>query len=97
MGLNQDDLVHEFVDGAIGNHYPVPSRSLINVEKILNKYLEVSLYNGGKLANQTDVFPTEGGTAAMVYLFKELKISHILRPGDMISKQFTQLPPEIRG
>ncbi len=33
MGLNQDDLVHEFVDGAIGNHYPVPSRSLINVEK----------------------------------------------------------------
>lgn len=85
MGLNQDDLVHEFVDGAIGNHYPVPSRSLINVEKILNKYLEVSLYNGEKLANQTDVFPTEGGTAAMVYLFKELKISHILRPGDTIA------------
>lgn len=85
MGLNQDELVYEFVDGALGNHYPMPSRSLVNVEKILNKYLEVSLYNGEKLANQTDVFPTEGGTAAMVYLFKELKISHILRPGDTIA------------
>lgn len=85
MHLNQDDLVHEFVNGAIGNHYPVPSRSLVNVEKILNKYLEVSLYNGEKLADHTNVFPTEGGTAAMVYLFNELKISHILEAGDTIA------------
>ncbi|MGR3741309.1 bifunctional aspartate transaminase/aspartate 4-decarboxylase [Companilactobacillus sp. DQM5] len=85
MNLNQDELVFEFSNGAIGNHYPVPSRSLINVEKILNRYLEQSLYNGVKLADQTDVFPTEGGTAAMVYLFNELKISRILQPGDTIA------------
>lgn len=85
MHLDADELVFEFVNGAIGNEYPVPSRALVNVEKILNRYLESTLYNGEKLADQTDVFPTEGGTAAMVYLFNELKISHLLNPGDKIA------------
>nr|WP_235715893.1 hypothetical protein [Latilactobacillus fuchuensis] len=62
MQLNQDELVFEWVDGVIGNHYPEPSRSLVNVEKILNRYLEVNLYRGRHLADQTQVFPTEGGT-----------------------------------
>lgn len=85
MQLNQDELVFEWVDGVIGNHYPEPSRSLVNVEKILNRYLEVNLYRGRHLADQTQVFPTEGGTAAMVYLFNELKVSHILEAGDTIA------------
>ncbi|TMM36507.1 aminotransferase class I/II-fold pyridoxal phosphate-dependent enzyme, partial [Colwellia ponticola] len=82
---NQDELVFEWVDGVIGNHYPEPSRSLVNVEKILNRYLEVNLYRGEHLSDKTKVFPTEGGTAAMVYLFNELKVSHILEAGDTIA------------
>jgi len=85
MHINQDELVFEWVDGVIGNHYPEPSRSLVNVEKILNRYLEVNLYRGEHLSDKTKVFPTEGGTAAMVYLFNELKVSHILEAGDTIA------------
>lgn len=57
------------VNGIIGDYYPMPSRSLKNSEKIFNKYLEFTLYNGVKLADSTDVFPTEGGSAAMCYIF----------------------------
>lgn len=85
LKLDADSVIFEFANGAIGNHYPVPSRSLVNVEKILNKYLEVSLYNGEKLADKTHLFPTEGGAASMVYLFNELKLSRILKEGDKIA------------
>ncbi|WP_054669509.1 bifunctional aspartate transaminase/aspartate 4-decarboxylase [Lentilactobacillus senioris] len=85
LGINGDEMVHEMADGAIGNHYPVPSRSLVNVEKILNKYLEKALYRGAELANETELFPTEGGAASMVYIFNEMKLSHILEPGDKVA------------
>ncbi len=85
LGVNGDEMVKEMADGAIGNNYPVPSRSLVNVEKVLSKYLQENLYNGVDLESTTDVFPTEGGTAAMVYIFNELKLSHILNPGDTVA------------
>lgn len=85
LGINGDEMVHEMADGAIGNHYPVPSRSLVNVEKILNKYLEKALYRGTELADETEIFPTEGGAASMVYIFNEMKLSHILEPGDTVA------------
>ena len=34
LKIDGDELVKELVDGAIGNNYPVPSRCLVNVEKI---------------------------------------------------------------
>lgn len=85
LGFDKDAFVAELLNGIIGNNYPVPSRSLEYSESVLKAYLQKNLFKDAKLADQTDVFPTEGGTAAMVYLFRELNQSHILNPGDTIA------------
>ncbi|MDQ0150751.1 bifunctional aspartate transaminase/aspartate 4-decarboxylase [Eubacterium multiforme] len=85
LKLNKDELVKEFVDGAIANNYPVPSRCLVNTEKILNMYLQKELYNGVTLKDETSVFPTEGGTAAICYIFNSLKENGIIKEGDKIA------------
>lgn len=85
LNVNKDELVKEFVDGAIGNDYPVPNRCLVNTEKILKLYLEKELFGGVKLANETNVFPTEGGTAAICYIFNSLKENGLIKAGDKIA------------
>ncbi|MEG1426714.1 MAG: bifunctional aspartate transaminase/aspartate 4-decarboxylase [Oscillospiraceae bacterium] len=85
FGMDEDALVKELTDAVIGNNYPVPSRCLVNIEKILNAYLESALYNGVKLADQTLVFPTEGGTAAMCYIFDALKHNGLINAGEKIA------------
>ena len=85
LSVNKDELVKEFVDGAIGNDYPVPNRCLVNTEKILKLYLEKELFGGVKLANETNVFPTEGGTAAICYIFNSLKENGLIKAGDKIA------------
>ncbi len=85
LGLNQDEVVKEFIDGVIGNNYPAPSRVLKNSEIIINQYLQSTLYNGIDLASDTLVFPTEGGTAAIVYIFHSLKENKLIRPKDKIA------------
>lgn len=85
LNVDKDELVKEFVDGAIANNYPVPSRCLVNTEKILNMYLEKELYSGVKLAKETNIFPTEGGTAAICYIFNSLKENGLIKAGDKIA------------
>jgi aspartate 4-decarboxylase len=85
LGLDKDAVVMELTQAAVGNQYPDPSRCLPNTEKILNTYLESTLYNGVSLKNQTDVFPTEGGTAAICYVFNSLRHNHLLKKGDKIA------------
>lgn len=85
LGIDRDELVKELVDGTIGNNYPVPSRVLKHTEAILNAYLQSALYRGEQLADQTDVFPTEGGTAAIVYIFNSLKENKLIKVGDKIA------------
>ena len=85
LSVDKDELVKEFVDGAIANNYPVPSRCLVNTEKILNMYLEKELYSGAKLAKETNIFPTEGGTAAICYIFNSLKENGLIKAGDKIA------------
>ena len=85
LKLNQDTVVAEMTNGIIGNNYPVPSRVLRNSEIILNEYLQSTLYGKTKLAKHTELFPTEGGTAAIVYAFHSLAENHLLKPGDKIA------------
>ena len=85
LKIDGDELVKELVDGAIGNNYPVPSRCLVNIEKILNVYLQKELYNGVNLKDKTKVFPTEGGTAAICYIFNSLKENKLIKEGDKIA------------
>ncbi len=85
LNMNKDEIVYELVNGIIGDFYPSPSRCLKNTEVILNHYLESVLYNGNKLADQTLVLPTEGGSAAMCYIFHTLSHNKLLKPGDKIA------------
>lgn len=85
LSLNLDEVVKEFVDGVLGNLYPSPNRVLNNTEVILNHYLQSVLYNGVDLANDTTLFPTEGGSAAIVYTFQSLRENKLIRPGDKIA------------
>ncbi|WP_125712868.1 bifunctional aspartate transaminase/aspartate 4-decarboxylase [Companilactobacillus kedongensis] len=85
MKLNQDEVIKEFVDGAIGNNYPLPARCLRNTEKIINQYLQTTLYNGVDLKDETSVFTTEGGTAAIVYIFNTLRENKLIHYGDKIA------------
>lgn len=85
--FNDDDFVKELIDGVIGNDYPVPSRVLHFSERIINAYLASTLYHGvdaQKLASETQVFPTEGGTAAIAYIFNSLKENKLIHKGDQI-------------
>ncbi|MGF6375227.1 aspartate 4-decarboxylase [Clostridiales Family XIII bacterium PM5-7] len=85
LKMNGDQLVKELVDAVIGNNYPVPSRCLQLIEKIIGKYLEDILYKGSDLSEETDIFPTEGGTAAIVYAFDSLKHNGLINEGDKIA------------
>lgn len=87
FGFNPDSFIKELVDGAIGNDYPVPSRVLAHTGIILNAYLASTLYHhvdGTKLALKTQVFPTEGGTAAIAYIFNSLKENKLIHRGDRV-------------
>lgn len=85
LKLNKDEFISELINGIMGNTYPTPNRILKNAEIILNKYLESTLYNGVELADSTQLFATEGGTAAIVYLFHSLAENHLIKPGDKIA------------
>lgn len=85
LGLDKDAILKELVDAIIGDYYPSPSRCLPNTEAILNAFLQATLYDGATLSDQTGVFPTEGGSAAMVYIFEALSHNRLLKPGDQIA------------
>ncbi len=85
LGLDKDTLLKELADAVIGDYYPTPSRCLTCTETILNAYLQSTLYHGADLAEETMVFPTEGGSAAMVYIFEALSHNRLLNPGDQIA------------
>ena len=85
LHLDKDVLLKELADAVIGDYYPSPSRCLTCTEFILNAYLESTLYHGADLAEETMVFPTEGGSAAMVYIFEALSHNRLLNPGDQIA------------
>ena len=85
LGMDKDTLLKELADAVIGDYYPSPSRCLPNTEAILNAYLQSTLYHGVDLAGETQVFPTEGGSAAMVYIFDALSHNRLLKAGDQIA------------
>ena len=84
--LDPDEFVFCLADGALGDFYPMPPRIFPVFEKILLKYLNDVLGLGESPSSlDFDLFATEGGAAAMVYLFKSLKISKIVNPKDSIA------------
>lgn len=78
------DILYELCDAALGDFYPDPPRILPNVEKIVNKYLEMVLLKGNS-KGKFDLFATEGATAGMVYVFKSLQENFLLNKRDKVA------------
>ncbi len=85
FGFDADAFVHELTDSIIGDNYPVPDRCLIHNEKVSHAYLMWAMCGDRPPKGKFDLFPVEGGTAAMCYVFKTLKTNRLLRAGDTIA------------
>jgi aspartate 4-decarboxylase len=85
FGFTPDAFVHELTDSIIGDNYPVPDRSLVHNEAIVHEYLMWAMCAGHRPKAKFDLYPVEGGTAAMCYIFKALKNQRLLNAGDTIA------------
>ncbi len=85
FGFDPDKFVNELTDSIIGDHYPVPDRSLVHNEAITHEYLMWAMCAGHRPTAKFDLYPVEGGTAAMCYIFKALKNARLLNSGDTIA------------
>jgi aspartate 4-decarboxylase len=80
-----DDFTFEMIDAICGDHYPTPDRMLSYAEKIVHKYFEQEMCNNDPPSTKFDLFATEGGTAAMAYIFNSLMENKLLHKGDKIA------------
>ena len=94
-GVNGDELVHEWTEGVMGNQYPVPDRILKHTEIAVNDYLAQELCDGRPPQGELDLFATEGGTAAMCYIFDSLQQNRLLERGDQIALMTPVFTPYI--
>ncbi|MDE6296737.1 MAG: bifunctional aspartate transaminase/aspartate 4-decarboxylase, partial [Muribaculaceae bacterium] len=86
LGIDSDSLAFEWADGILGDQYPVPPRILANTEKIVAAYMAQEMGNKALgYGKEYDYFATEGGTAAMCYIFDTLANNHLLKHGDSIA------------
>lgn len=85
LGFVADEWVWELTDGVVGDHYPEPDRMLHHLEQVVKRYLVQEMYAGKPPAPDVDLFATEGGTAAMCYLFDSAICNRLLHPGDTIA------------
>jgi aspartate 4-decarboxylase len=85
LGLERDALLHELVDGVVGDQYPGPDRMLVHAERIVHEYLLQEMSGGTRPPGRYDLFAVEGGTAAMCYIFESLFANGLVQRGDKIA------------
>lgn len=85
LGFDADAFVWELADGVIGDHYPEPPRMLPHAEQVVKQYIAKEMFNGRAPKATFDLFATEGGTAAMCYIFNSAIVNKLLHPGDTIA------------
>lgn len=90
-----DTLVHEWAEGVIGDKYPVPDRILQFTEMIVQDYLAQEMCDSRPPKGKYDLFATEGGTAAMCYVFDSLQENFLLNKGDGIALMVPVFTPYI--
>lgn len=83
-GVDENELIFEWVEGVMGNQYPVPERILKYTAILVEDYLKQELCNNQSPKGHFDLFATEGGTAAMCYIFDSLQQNFLLNKGDRI-------------
>ena len=85
LGLDQEDFLFEMVSAFLGCNYPTPPRMLVHVEEIVKAYLRQEMFGPVAPSGDFSVFATEGGTAAMTYIFQSLRANRLIAPGDRIA------------
>ena len=85
LKIDGDSFLEEMTDGILGDHYPTPDRMLTLTERIVHKYFEQEMFGDDISVGKFDLFATEGGTAAMDYIFTSLLENKILHKGDKIA------------
>ncbi len=86
LGIDPDALAYEWAEGIIGDEYPTPVRMLEHTEEIVRAYLAKEMGNNAPgFGREYDLFATEGGTAAMCYIFDSLQANHLVNNHDRIA------------
>lgn len=81
-GMTKDELVSDLVNSTIGCLYPSPPRVQNFVEPVLKTFLSKYIYDTD-LSN-SKIFPTEGASASIIYVFNSLKYNHLVVEKDVI-------------
>ncbi|MBU0516463.1 MAG: bifunctional aspartate transaminase/aspartate 4-decarboxylase [Proteobacteria bacterium] len=85
LDLDTEAFLAEMAGAIIGSHYPSPDRILEQIEKVIHHYLIQEMCAGRPPEGRFDLFATEGGTAAMCYIFNSLSENKLLHKGDKIA------------
>jgi aspartate 4-decarboxylase len=83
--LDADFLVGEWVDGVLGDHYPLPIRMLSHAQTLVRAHLIAELFADDAARGRFDLFAVEGASAGIAYVFQSLVHSQLLVPGDRIA------------
>jgi aspartate 4-decarboxylase len=94
LGFEPDAWIHELTDAITGDNYPVPDRMLVHAERVVREYLHQEIF-AGRSPENLRLFATEGGTAAMCYIFDSLMANGILHKGDRIALMVPVFTPYI--
>ncbi|MEV6106172.1 bifunctional aspartate transaminase/aspartate 4-decarboxylase [Streptomyces sp. NPDC051940] len=95
FGFDKDAFVHELTDSITADNYPVPDRMLVHAERIVRAYLGDELFDKRPPEDNLSLFATEGGTAAMCYVFDSLMKNGLLKKGDRIALMVPVFTPYI--
>ncbi len=90
-----DELIHEWAECVVGDQYPVPDRILNYTEIIVRDYLNREMCDNRPPEGKFDLFATEGGTAAMCYIFDSLMQNFLLHHGDSVALMVPAFTPYI--
>lgn len=85
LGLDQEAFLDEMVNAFLGCSYPTPPRMLVHCEQIVKAYLAQEMFGTVPSSGDFSLFATEGGTAAMTYVFESMSKNGLLEPGDKIA------------
>ncbi|MDE6074245.1 MAG: aspartate 4-decarboxylase, partial [Muribaculaceae bacterium] len=86
LKIEPDSLAYEWAEAIIGDQYPTPVRMLEHAEEIVAAYMAQEMGNNAPgLGKEYDFFATEGGTAAMCYIFDSLQANRLVNRNDRIA------------
>lgn len=99
LGLDREQFLYELVHAFLGCSYPTPPRMLPLIEQVVAAYLTQEMFGPVPGSGPFSLFATEGGTAAMTYIFQTLKVNGLVGPGDKIAlgtpifSPYLEIPP----